>query len=120
MSVSELAPAQVAEWAARLRASGQTPCVLDVREDWELATAHVRLQANAQGFTLLAIPMSRLESALDELPHDPDAPIACLCHHGVRSFHVAHFLQQQGYDHIWNITGGMDAWAAVDPSIARY
>ena len=119
MTVSELAPAQVADWAAQVRASGLTPYVLDVREDWERDAAHVQPQAATQGFVLLTEPLSRLGASLDRLPDDPDTPIACLCHHGVRSFHVAHFLAQQGHDAVWNITGGIDAWALIDPAIGR-
>ena len=118
--VAELAPAQVADWAEQMRADGLTPYVLDVREDWEREAAPVEQQAAAQGFVLLTEPMSRLGAALDRLPDDPDTPLACLCHHGVRSYHVAHFLHQQGHDAIWNITGGIDAWATVDPAIPRY
>ncbi|MFZ1364716.1 MAG: sulfurtransferase, partial [Brachymonas denitrificans] len=84
MTVSELAPAQVADWAAQVRASGLTPYVLDVREDWERDAAHVQPQAATQGFVLLTEPLSRLGASLDRLPEDPDTPIACLCHHGVR------------------------------------
>ena len=120
MTVSELAPAQVADWAAQVRASGLTPYVLDVREDWERDAAHVQPQAATQGFVLLTEPLSRLGASLDRLPDDPDTPIACLCHHGVRSVHVAHFLAQQGHDAVWNITGGIDAWALIDPAIGRY
>lgn len=120
MAVTELAPAQVAEWAAQVRADGLTPYILDVREDWEREAAHVQAQAAAQGFVLLTEPLSGLGAALARLPDDPDTPLACLCHHGVRSFHVAHFLHQQGHDAIWNITGGIDAWATQDPTIARY
>ena len=53
MTVSELAPAQIADWAAQVRASGLTPYVLDVREDWERNAAHVQPQAADQRFVLL-------------------------------------------------------------------
>jgi rhodanese-related sulfurtransferase len=44
-----------------------------------------------------------------------------VCHHGVRSAHAALFLQRQGFDAVWNLEGGIDAWSAqVDPSVPRY
>jgi rhodanese-related sulfurtransferase len=85
--------------------------ILDVREPWE---THLAPIAGA-----LNIPMQSLPSSLNALPDDQD--ILCLCHHGVRSMHVAQFLAQQGFDHIYNITGGSDAWSrSVDAGVARY
>ena len=57
--------------------------------------------------------------ALNQL--DEDRPIACLCHHGMRSLQVAHFLEQNGFTDIANVTGGIDLWSAErDPSVPRY
>ena len=50
-----------------------------------------------------------------------DSPIACLCHHGARSLRVASFLQHHGFEHLANITGGIDAWShESDPAVPRY
>ncbi|MEZ5974340.1 MAG: hypothetical protein R3E96_05720 [Planctomycetota bacterium] len=39
----------------------------------------------------------------------------------MRSAHAAAFLAQCGFEDIWNLTGGVDAWAReVDPGMARY
>jgi rhodanese-related sulfurtransferase len=44
-----------------------------------------------------------------------------VCHHGVRSRQVAHYLVRLGYMAVWNLTGGMAAWAdQVDPAMPRY
>jgi rhodanese-related sulfurtransferase len=44
-----------------------------------------------------------------------------MCHHGMRSYRVAEFLAQAGFERLYNLDGGIDAWAAdVDPSLARY
>jgi rhodanese-related sulfurtransferase len=89
--------------------------VLDVREPGELAVASIK----ANGFNLLTIPMGVIPLRLAEL--DPEQPIACLCHHGGRSMQVASFLKAQGFAHVANIAGGINAWSAeVDPSVARY
>ena len=54
-----------------------------------------------------------------ELP--TDRPIACLCHHGIRSQRVAQFLAQNGFEHVVNIAGGIDAWSAeLDPAVPHY
>ncbi len=85
--------------------------ILDVREAWE---AHIAPISGA-----LNIPMQQLPSSLLALPEDQT--ILCLCHHGIRSMHVAQFLVQQGFENIYNITGGSEAWSrTVDTSVPRY
>ena len=50
-----------------------------------------------------------------------DAMIVLHCHHGGRSQAAAEQLLQQGYTNVYNVPGGIDAWAVqVDPSVARY
>jgi rhodanese-related sulfurtransferase len=52
---------------------------------------------------------------------DPSRPIACLCHHGMRSLQVARYLQQQGFAEVVNLQGGIDAWSGtVDATVPRY
>lgn len=111
--IDHVRPAQLADW---LRAhEAERPLVLDVREPWERQTASVA----PEGFELIAIPMGELPARLAEL--DPARPIACLCHHGMRSLRVAGFLVHQGFDQVANITGGIDAWSHErDPAVPRY
>ena len=52
---------------------------------------------------------------------DETRPVACLCHHGARSQRVAVFLEQNGFAHVVNIAGGIDAWSGeLDTAVARY
>ena len=111
--MQQIRPAQLQDWLNR-HADAQ-PLVLDVREPWEVQTASVQ----PAGFELLNIPMEQIPAALNQL--DEDRPIACLCHHGMRSLQVAHFLEQNGFTDIANVTGGIDLWSAErDPSVPRY
>ena len=95
-----------------LLASTTPPLLLDVREPWEHATAHI------PGSTL--IPMNEIPArAHQEL--DEDAPILVLCHHGARSLSVATWLRQQGFDKAQSVSGGIDAWSCtIDPTVPRY
>jgi len=87
------------------------PLVLDVRENWERDAA--RLAGT------LDIPMMEIPQRLTELPRDRD--IVVMCHGGVRSLKVAHFLTQNGFSQVTNLAGGIHAWANdVDPSIGTY
>ena len=89
--------------------------LLDVREPWEVDTAALRLD----GVPFKHIPLSQIPDRLGEL--EPSQPIVCICHHGVRSRQVVAFLERQGYDSVYNLAGGIDAWSAlVDPTVPRY
>lgn len=57
--------------------------------------------------------------ALAALPKD--TPIAFICHHGVSSRGVAERFAAHGFSQVFNVEGGMDAWAEqIDPSVPRY
>ena len=107
-----------ATWVASANASA-TPLVLDVREPWELQTASIK----ADGFELLAIPMQSIPARLGELQqtYPADHPIACLCHHGIRSAQVVNFLAHHGFTAVVNLRGGIDAWSQqIDASVPSY
>jgi rhodanese-related sulfurtransferase len=110
--IPQLRPSDFADW---LQAQPTPPLLLDVREPWERQVASV----HPEGFELVAIPMNEIPGRLAELPED--RPIACLCHHGMRSMNVAVFLARQGYTDVANIAGGIDAWSIEkDPAVPRY
>lgn len=97
------------------QAEGRRPVLLDVREPWEVATARATVAAG----TLLCIPMNDVPARLAEL--DPTEPVWVLCHHGMRSAQVAHFLERRGFAEVYNVAGGIEAWSReVDPQVPRY
>lgn len=95
--------------------SSKNPLLLDVREPWEVGTAAIKLP----GVTHKHIPIRNIPDRMDEL--DPSQSIVCICHHGARSLQVVAFLERNGYESVYNLAGGIDAWAAlVDPTVPRY
>jgi rhodanese-related sulfurtransferase len=114
--ITQVRPAEFSQWMQSLQTQGLgTPLVLDVREPWELQTASVR----ADGFDLQHIPMRSIPQRLSELPQH--SPIAVLCHHGVRSMQVAHYLAQNGFEQVVNIAGGIEAWSRErDAGVPEY
>ena len=119
--VAQIRPAAFAQWVAAqsLGDARHNPLLLDVRETWETQQAPIAPGNVSAQFDLVAIPMGELTRRLAELP--TDRPIACLCHHGVRSQHVAQFLAQCGFDSVVNIAGGSEAWSCeADPGVPRY
>jgi len=118
--IAQVRPADFPAWLQAVRQSNplDAPLVLDVREPHELALANLG-QGDGQGFRVIAMPMGPVSARLTEL--DPDQPIACICHHGMRSMQVARFLASNGFGQVVNIDGGIDAWSIdKDSSIARY
>jgi monothiol glutaredoxin len=52
---------------------------------------------------------------------DKDTPIAFHCHHGGRSRGAAEHFLKLGFKNVYNMAGGIEAWARdVDPSVPRY
>lgn len=100
---------------AEASASAQPLLLLDVRQPWEAALASIRLD----GIETRLIPMAELVERLGEL--DPAQPVVAYCHHGVRSLQVVAFLERQGFESVYNLAGGIDAWSReVDASVPRY
>lgn len=90
---------------------GDDVVVLDVREPYEV------FLASFPGAT--HIPMGDIPSRLTEL--DPHRETVVVCHHGVRSAQVAIYLARMGFEHVLNLSGGIDAWSeAADPATPRY
>lgn len=56
---------------------------------------------------------------LEALPKD--LPIAFLCHHGNSSRQAAEHFRQLGFHDLYNVEGGIDAWAEqIDSKVPRY
>ena len=87
------------------------PLLLDVREAWEYefcALEHSHL-----------LPLAQVPAGATELDHARE--LVCICHHGMRSMRAAAYLAQQGFEKVYNLTGGVDAWAKrVDPAMPTY
>lgn len=110
----QLAVTEVQRWAGEAT-GGMAPLLLDVREPWEVQRAAIELD----GATTLNLPMGQIPQRLAEL--DPAQPILCICHHGVRSAQVVAFLERAGFESVYNLAGGIDAWSTkVDPAVPRY
>lgn len=107
--IEPITPAELKAW---LEDNGrEPPVVIDVREDWE--HAHSRIDGSVH------IPMQTMPERVGEL--DAGVDHVLLCHHGMRSYQVARYLAQNGFDRLYNLTGGIDAWASeVDPEMPRY
>ena len=85
--------------------------LLDVREDWEYRTVHLK---GARW-----IPLGELLQRASEL--NPYAEIVVYCHRGMRSLDAAYLLQQLGFKRVKSLVGGIDRWTQeIDPSLSQY
>lgn len=89
--------------------------LIDVREPDEVE------KASLPGFQIL--PLRQFGSWGPEITTklDPQKDTYVLCHHGMRSLQVAKWLQTQGFNRVFNVTGGIHAYSMkADPSIPTY
>ncbi len=101
----------VRQLKSRLQQPGDQPVLLDVREDWEFKLCALDGSMH--------IPMGQVQVRLHEL--DRNREIVVVCHHGMRSGQVAHYLAHQGYTRLYNLAGGIDAWAReIDKNMRTY
>jgi sulfur-carrier protein adenylyltransferase/sulfurtransferase len=85
--------------------------LIDVREAFEYEIARIN------GAKL--IPLGEIAERVDELPRE--RPIIVHCHSGQRSAQAVRLLQQRGFDKVYNLEGGIDAWSdQVDSSVPKY
>ena len=75
--------------------------IVDVREPEEWHAGHIP--------DALHIPLSQLAARLAEL--DPGRETIIVCHSGSRSADAATYLRQAGFTQVYNLSGGLLAWA---------
>lgn len=92
---------------------GDRLTIIDVRElnEWEIG--------NLEEYGAKLIPLGTLPERLDEIPRDEE--IVLQCRSGARSGKALAYLQEQGYERLHNLRGGILAWSdEIDPSIPKY
>lgn len=97
---------QLDVYSLRNRLASNGLQVLDVREDDEYAEGHI---AGAKNLSFKLIP-----TQLDSLQLDREKPVALTCATGKRSSTAASLLLREGFQELYNVTGGMEAWYSAD------
>jgi sulfur dioxygenase len=102
--------------AAELRdriAASNPPILIDVREEDEYRgeLGHI------PGARL--IPLKELPDRIDDLANTKSIDIVTLCRVGVRSATAAAILTGLGFEHVWNLKGGMLEWKAANFPVDR-
>ncbi len=107
--IGQLSPPALRDWLNDQ--SRPQPLLLDVREPWEYDLCRI---IDSQLISLKDMPQR-----WNELPRGHD--IIVICHHGVRSQQAARFLEDAGFQQLYNLSGGIAAWAEqIEPTMPRY
>ncbi len=82
--------------------------VLDVRESDEWDEGHIE-GAHFMPYTNMA-PQLDIPAQIDKLDIPLEQSVAVTCATGKRSSTAISLMKRHGYKHLYNITGGMEAW----------
>ncbi|KAG2639182.1 hypothetical protein PVAP13_2NG617800 [Panicum virgatum] len=89
--------------------------LIDVREPDEVA------KASLPGFKVLPLRQFGTWGPVMTDEFNPQKDTYVLCHHGMRSMQVAKWLQSQGFKKVYNVAGGIHAYAVkADSSVPTY
>jgi len=97
-NINEIEAAELADWVSEQEKSFK---IIDVREINEVNAGTI---PEAHTMPLATVPVR-----LQEL--DKGDKMVFICRSGARSAQACAFLQQQGFDNVFNLRGGMFAWA---------
>lgn len=103
-SVKEIEAAELAKW---LHEQPEKFRIVDVREMGEIAAGTI---PGAEPMPLATVPLR-----MNDLQREQ--PLVLICRSGARSAQACAFLQQHGYDNVYNLRGGMFAWAGAGQPI---
>lgn len=104
-SVKKTSASEVKKWLD----AGETLELIDVRGENERVIAKIaqaKMLDEAYDAKLKAMPK--------------DTRMVFQCHHGTRSRRAAEAFLAEGFTHVFNLEGGIDAWSTIDPTVPRY
>jgi adenylyltransferase/sulfurtransferase len=107
--VPELTPAQLRQ---RLD-TGEPLLLIDVREpyEWDIC--------NLEHHGAQLVPLADLQERMETLERDTD--VVLYCRSGKRSEGAARYMIAHGFDRVWSLRGGINAWAEeVEPELPAY
>src|SRR6516225_7608854 len=107
---ASVAGISVQELKAKMDA-GEAFELIDVREPFEFEIARIDRAK--------LIPLGEISERADELRREQAFIIHC--HSGRRSAQAVRLLKQRGFNKVYNLEGGIDAWSDfIDPSVPKY
>ena len=86
----------------QLCASNAEQCLIDVREPAEFQLQRIHGVQN--------VPKDTLVDRIQTIAKNHQSPIYLHCRAGVRSYAAAEMLIQHGYENVYSVAGGLNAW----------
>ncbi|ARJ41626.1 thiosulfate sulfurtransferase [Pantoea alhagi] len=94
---------------AQQRLAEDEALLVDIRDPQSFAAGHARGAFHLTNGTLNTF----MQQA------DFDKPVLVMCYHGNSSKGAAQYLIQQGFEQVYSIDGGFDAWRAAFPQLVE-
>ncbi|UIR55712.1 rhodanese-like domain-containing protein [Sphingobacterium sp. SRCM116780] len=92
---------------------------IDNNEDFQLIDVRETFEYEVSNLGGLNIPLSGILIEVDKI--SKDKPVIMQCRSGKRSAQAVMILEQQGFDNLANLSGGILAWKAeIDPELDVY
>jgi sulfur dioxygenase len=107
--VRQLAPGEVRQRIA----SGNPPLLLDVREEDEFSGELGHIAGSVM------VPLKDLSARAAEFAENKQAEVIAICRAGVRSTTAAAILTGLGFEHVYNMRGGMLDWIDAGLPVER-
>ena len=85
--------------------------LIDVREENEFIQGHILNSIN--------MPLSGLSDKMSRLEKHRDQPIIAICLSGQRSAQACGKLKKQGFEKVYNLSGGIMAWQTASLPLTR-
>ena len=85
--------------------------ILDVRENKEYQSGHI--------LNSIHIPQSSLAKRITELEKYKSRPVIVGCRSGNRSAFACGLLKKQGFENVYNLSGGVMAWQNANLPLTR-
>lgn len=79
--------------------------IVDIRDDAAFAAGHIKDSTQLTNGSLHSF-MSEVEF---------DTPVIVCCYHGISSQQAAQFLIHQGFEEVYSLGGGFEAWRQNQP-----
>jgi rhodanese-related sulfurtransferase len=96
---------------ATLLINREDALILDVREENEYKQGHI--------LNAMHIPLGALSSKIGRLEKFRNRPIVANCLNGHRSARACSLLKKQGFEKVYNLKGGINAWQEASLPITR-
>lgn len=94
---------------------------MDANQDFLLLDVRQQDEYDFVNLDGTLIPLGQLQQRLDEIDAYKDKEVIVMCRTGSRSGQAARILVREGFQSVFNLSGGINGWARdVDPSLPTY